>query len=73
MFDAEYITLEKVARQLNLPKRYIRDLTKAGKIPHLIVGGRMRFNLPLVQNALLKIAESKTTHKSKESENAKSN
>lgn len=70
MFDAEYITLEKVAGQLNLPKRYIRDLGRAGKIPHLIVGGRMMFNLPLVQNALLKIAESKTTHKSKESKNA---
>lgn len=60
MFDNEYISLEKVAGQLNLPQRYIRELSKAGKIPHLIVGGRLRFSLAAVQVALDRLAAEKT-------------
>ena len=55
MFENEYISLEKVAGQVNLPQRYIRQQSKAGKIPHLVVGGRLRYKLKVVRVALEQI------------------
>jgi len=52
MADDEYISLEKVSRRLRLPQRYIRQETEAGKIPHLIVGGRLRYQEKAVREAL---------------------
>jgi hypothetical protein len=52
MFDNEYVSLEKVAGQLNLPQRYLRELTNAGKIAHLLVGGRLRYQVKGVREAL---------------------
>lgn len=54
-FDKNYISLEKVAGQLSLPQKFIREKAKAGKIPHLIVGSRLRFQLKAVRAALDKI------------------
>ena len=52
MIDDEYISLEKVSRQLRLPQKYIRQQTEAGKIPHLVVGGRLRYQVRAVREAL---------------------
>jgi len=53
MFDDEqYISLEMVSARVNLSERFIREKTKAGKIPHLIVGGRLRFQVKSVRAAL---------------------
>ena len=55
MIDDEYTSLEKVSRQLRLPQSYIRQQTEAGKIPHLIVGGRLRYQVKAVREALSRI------------------
>jgi len=52
-----YYSLEGVAAKLHLPQKFIRTLAEEGKIPHLIVGGRMRFNPAAVQAALDRLAE----------------
>lgn len=57
MFGNGYISLEKVAREVNLPQRYIRKETEAGKIPHLVVGGRLRYQLKAVRAALERIEQ----------------
>lgn len=57
MLKDTYISLEKVAGQVNLPQRYIRKLTKEGKIPHLVVSGRYRYQLTNVRQALLEIEQ----------------
>ena len=55
MFEDEYISLEKVAGQVGLPQKYIRKLTETGKIPHLVVGSRLRFQLRTVRDSLSRI------------------
>ena len=57
MFENEYVSLEKVARQLNLPQGYIRKLTKAGENPYLYVGGRLRYQVKSVGEALSRIEQ----------------
>jgi len=54
---AEYVSLEHLAVVLRLPKRYLRDLATAGRIPVLRPGGRMRFHVDDVQNSLRGLAE----------------
>jgi hypothetical protein len=56
MIDDEYTSLEKVSRQLRLPQSYIRQQTEAGKIPHLIVGGRLRYQVKAVREALARLS-----------------
>jgi len=57
MFNNEYISLDRIATRLHLPQKYIQQQTKAGKIPHLIVGGRLRFQEKAVRAALDKIEQ----------------
>jgi len=66
MFENEYISLEKVAGQLNLPQSYIRRQTESGKIPHLLVGGRLRYQLRAVRAALDKIEKQSLRPKPKQ-------
>ncbi len=57
MFENQYISLEKVAAQVKLPQKFIREQAEAGMIPHLVVGGRLRFHLETVQVALDRLAK----------------
>lgn len=56
MENIKYISLEVLAIKLNLPQAYIRQLIAKGKIPHLNVNGRLRFNPAAVQQALDRLA-----------------
>ena len=53
---ADYINLECLALTLCLPKTYMQQLVKDGKIPYLDIGnGRKRFQEEAVRDALSKI------------------
>ena len=53
----QYLSLERLAAVLNLPKSYLRKLAKQKQIPFLDVSGRMRFQEKDVREALTKMAE----------------
>ncbi|HSW01326.1 MAG TPA: helix-turn-helix domain-containing protein [Sedimentisphaerales bacterium] len=53
----EYVSLEHLAAVLRLPRRYLRDLATAGRIPVLRPGGRMRFRVDDVRDSLRGLAE----------------
>jgi len=50
--DQRYVTLEVLATRLGLPRRFLREQTRCGAIPCLLVGGRMRFEESAVCEAL---------------------
>ena len=50
--DAQYISLDALATRLGLPRAYLRDQARRGRIPHLQVGGRLRFEESVVREAL---------------------
>ena len=52
MFDDGYISLEHIAALAGLSQKFIRDQVKAGKIPYLMVNGRMKFQENHVRGAL---------------------
>jgi hypothetical protein len=54
-----YCSLEALAAILQLPQRFLRELTLAGDIPSLDVNGRLRFNPVEVQTALDLLAREK--------------
>ena len=51
-----YLSLEALAAELCLPKRYLKSLAEKRSIPALDVNGRLRFNPETVQKALDNIA-----------------
>jgi len=48
----EFLSLDELATRLRLPRSYIREQAKRGGIPHLCVGGRLRFEEAAVRDAL---------------------
>jgi excisionase family DNA binding protein len=50
--DTRYISLHALAARLGLPQRFLREQARRGVIPHLCVGGRMRFEEGAVCEAL---------------------
>ena len=56
METIKYISIEVLAAQLSLPQKYLRELSRQGKIPGLNVNGRLRYNPQLVQKALDNLA-----------------
>jgi len=50
--DRRFITLSRLAARLGLPRRFLREQARRGLIPHLLVGGRMRFEEAAVCEAL---------------------
>lgn len=54
--ELEYISLEHLAATLRLPKKYLKELAIAGHIPVLHPGGRMRFRVDDVRQALRSLA-----------------
>ena len=50
--DARYISLDTLAARLGLPRTFLREQPRLGVIPHLYVGGRMRFEESAVREAL---------------------
>ena len=52
-----YLPLDALACRLALPKTFLKRLAQSGRIPHLEVGGRLRFNESQVSVALAKLAE----------------
>ncbi len=62
MFDQNsFVSLEKLARQLNLPRRFLRELASEGLIPALEIGGRLRFDVTEVQKALNSVAKQRAS------------
>lgn len=59
MCAKEYISLECLSAQTNLPQRYLKELALSHRIPSLNVSGRLRFNPVEVQVALDRLAEEK--------------
>jgi len=58
MFDENsFLSLDKLARQLRLPRHFLRDLATKGMIPALEVRGRLRFSLVEVQKSLNRLAK----------------
>jgi excisionase family DNA binding protein len=50
--DTQLLSLPSLAQALNLPKAWIKTEADAGRIPHLKVGTRYRFNRDAVVSAL---------------------
>ena len=48
----EFLPLDELATRLRLPRSYLREQAKHGAIPHLCVGGRLRFEEAAVRDAL---------------------
>ena len=55
-----YVSLDALAVALGLPRRYLRELAQRQLIPHLSIGGRMRFQESDVLTALGKLAAAQT-------------
>ncbi|MBP8305150.1 MAG: helix-turn-helix domain-containing protein [Phycisphaerae bacterium] len=51
--NGQLLSLPVLAQTLNLPKAWIRAEADAGRLPHLRIGRRYRFNLEVVLRALL--------------------
>ena len=51
-----YLPLEPMARRVGVPLRFLRELARAGRVPHLKVGGRLLFSPVQVQLTLAEIA-----------------
>ncbi len=57
MYDLnEYLSLDALSATLSLPRQYLKRLAVGGKIPFLLVGSRMRFNLVSVKESLTQLA-----------------
>jgi excisionase family DNA binding protein len=54
--NGTYHTLDSLAARLGLPKVFLRDLARRGKIPSLRVGRWQRFDEADVRAALRKLA-----------------
>ena len=52
METREYVSLDELATRLRLPRSYLREQAKRGAIPHLCIGGRLRFEQTAVCDAL---------------------
>ncbi len=53
MFCSDYISLEAIAAQLNLPATYLKRLVGCGKLPCIDIGnGRLRFQEESVRTVL---------------------
>ena len=50
--DLELLSLPALAQALNLPENWIKAEADAGRIPHLKIGKRYRFNLEAVIRTL---------------------
>ncbi|MFA9477116.1 helix-turn-helix domain-containing protein [Phycisphaerales bacterium AB-hyl4] len=49
-------TAKEVARDLGIPAKWLRDEARDGRIPHIKIGRRIRFNGVAVERALLQRA-----------------
>jgi excisionase family DNA binding protein len=47
-----YMSLDALAARLGLPRGFLRDQARRGTIPHLLAGGRLRFEESAVREAL---------------------
>lgn len=56
METIKYISIEVLAASLNLPQKYLKELSSQGVIPSLCINGRLRFNPQTVQQALDNLA-----------------
>ena len=62
--EKTYCNLNSLSKKLNLPKTYLKRLTKNGLIPSLNVNGRLRFNPSAVEIALDQLASKGIRHES---------
>jgi len=59
--ETPYISLDVLAARLGLPRTFLRRQADGGVIPHLRVGGRMRFEESAVREALRRQADCTST------------
>ena len=52
MEPTTYMSLDALAARLGLPRNFLREQVRRGTIPHLRVGGRLRFEESAVRDAL---------------------
>jgi hypothetical protein len=52
-----YLPLEPMALILGVPKRYLKRLATDGYLPHLVIGGRLRFEPAQTAAILRQLAE----------------
>ena len=64
----KFVALDNLAAALGLPRRFLRQLAEQGSIPHLVVGGRLRFDETEVRAALAELARSEDVHPSRHCE-----
>lgn len=53
----EFVSLDVLAIRLNLPRTYLRQLVREGRIPVLTAGRLQRFDPEQVREALRNLAE----------------
>jgi hypothetical protein len=56
-----YCSLEAIAAATALPRKYLQELAECGRLPHLRVNGRLRFEIGQVLDALRMIATEQYT------------
>ena len=56
-----FLTVKQLAEILQVTERTLYDMAKTGKIPHLRIGRRLRFDLQQVQHAFAQ-GQNKTFH-----------
>jgi hypothetical protein len=61
IINSNFVSLDVLALELCLPKRYLKELADTNAIPFLIVSRRKRFNPQAVQDVLNQIAVEKIT------------
>ena len=50
--DRQYIHLTRLSRLLGLPAAWLKSEAEAGRLPHLRIGERLRFNVRDVERTL---------------------
>ena len=53
---SKFVSLNRLASETKLPKKYLLRLAEKKKIPALQINGRYRFNLATAQQALADLA-----------------
>jgi len=53
---SQLLSLPALAEALKLPKKWLRAEANAGRLPHLRIGSRYRFNRAAVEAAILRRA-----------------
>jgi excisionase family DNA binding protein len=59
---SDLLSLHQLAAQLRLPRRWLRQEARAGRLPHLRTGRKLLFHRPTVEGALARRAAGEVAH-----------